>query len=107
MPTSYVITIRGHLDHHWSVWFDGLTITNGANGEAMLAGPVRDQAALHGLLAKIRDLGLPLIAVVPESTPPKDGAGDGDSQTSVERATSNSAQPGSDRPPANTARMRQ
>ena len=69
MPTSYVITVRGHLDFHWSVWFEGLTITNGDNGEAMLAGPVADQAALHGLLAKIRDLGLPLIAVVPGSTP--------------------------------------
>ncbi len=75
MPTSYVITVRGHLDHHWSVWFEGLTITNDDNGEAMLAGPVVDQAALHGLLAKIRDLGLPLIAVVPGSTPEKDGAG--------------------------------
>jgi hypothetical protein len=71
MPTSYVITIRGHLNQHWSVWFDGFTITNGDNGEAMLAGPIMDQAALHGLLAKIRDLGLPLIAVVPESTPEK------------------------------------
>ena len=73
MPTSYVITVHGHLDHHWSVWFEGLTITNGDNGEAMLAGPVADQAALHGLLAKIRDLGLPLIAVVPGSTPEDDG----------------------------------
>ena len=74
MSTSYVITIRGHLDQHWSGWFDGLTSTNGDNGEAMLTGPVLDQAALHGLLAKIRDLGLPLIAVVPGSTPENDGA---------------------------------
>ena len=75
MPTSYVITVRGHLDHHWSVWFEGLTITNGDNGEATLVGPVADQAALHGLLIKIRDLGLPLIAVVPGSTPQNDGDG--------------------------------
>ncbi len=75
MSTSYVITIRGHLEQHWSVWFEGLTITNGDNGEAMLAGPVEDQAALHGLLAKIRDLGLPLIAVVPGSKAEHDGAG--------------------------------
>ena len=75
MPTSYVITIRGHLDHHWSVWFEGLTITNGDNGEALLAGPVADQAALHGLLAKIRDLGLPLIAVVAGGKPENDGTG--------------------------------
>ena len=77
MPTSYVITVRGHLDHHWSVWFEGLTITNGDNGEALLTGPVADQAALHGLLAKIRDLGLPLIAVVPGSKTENDGIGNG------------------------------
>ena len=71
----YVITVRGHLDDHWPAWFDGLTITNGANGEALLAGPVVDQAALHGLLVKIRDLGLPLIAVMPGSTPEADGSG--------------------------------
>ncbi len=75
MSTSYVIMVRGHLDQHWSCWFDGLTITNGDNGEAMLTGPVVDQAALHGLLAKIRDLGLPLIAVVPGSKAENDGTG--------------------------------
>ena len=74
MPTYYVITIRGHLEQHWSTWFDGLTITNGTNGEGMLAGHIPDQAALHGLLVKIRDLGLPLIAVVP-GTAEHDGAG--------------------------------
>ena len=65
MPIDYVITIRGHLDQHWSAWFDGMTITNEANGDATLAGPVPDQAALHGMLTKIRDLGLPLIAIAP------------------------------------------
>ncbi len=75
MPIAYVITIKGHLDDHWSAWFEGLTITNVANGEAMLAGPIVDQAALHGLLMKIRDLGLPLIAVMPETTPENDGTG--------------------------------
>ncbi len=59
----YVITVRGHLDQHWSAWFDGLTITNGANGEAVLAGPLVDQTALHGVLVKIRDLGLPLVSL--------------------------------------------
>ncbi len=78
MPTSYVIIVRGHLDQHWSVWFEGLTITNGDNGEAMLVGPVMDQAALHGLLIKIRDLGLPLIAVVPGSKPENHEAGNSD-----------------------------
>ena len=65
MPTVYAITVRGHLDDQWSTWFEGLTITNGANGEAVLAGPLVDQAALHGVLINIRDLGLPLIAVIP------------------------------------------
>ena len=77
MSTSYVITIRGHLEQHWSVWFEGLTITNGDNGEAMLVGPVADQAALHGLLAKIRDLGLPLIAIMPRGKPEDDGTENG------------------------------
>lgn len=72
MSTYYVITVRGHLDDHWSAWFEGMTITNAANGEAQLAGPVLDQAALHGLLIKIRDLGLPLIAVVPGNRPQND-----------------------------------
>ena len=61
----YYITVRGHLDAHWSAWFDSLTITNGKHGEAVLAGPIQDQAALYGVLIKIRDLGLPLIAVQP------------------------------------------
>ncbi len=65
MPINYIITVRGHLHDHWAAWFEGLTITNGPDGETTLAGPVADQAALHGLLMKIRDLGLPLIAVVP------------------------------------------
>ncbi len=63
MADHYYIRVRGHLDQSWSTWFDDLAITNEANGEAVLTGPVIDQAALHGLLAKVRDLGLPLIAV--------------------------------------------
>jgi hypothetical protein len=59
----YHIRVQGHLDDTWAAWFDPLTITNAANGEAVLAGDVPDQSALHGLLIKIRDLGLPLIAV--------------------------------------------
>ncbi len=65
MATYYHIIVRGHLDAHWSAWFDGLTITNRSNGEAVLAGPLVDQAALHGVLTKLRDLGLPLLAVHP------------------------------------------
>lgn len=59
----YEIRIKGHLDNHWADWFDGLTITQDPNGETRLTGPVTDQAALHGLLRKVRDLGLPLISV--------------------------------------------
>ena len=65
LPTDYAITVRGHLADHWSAWFDGLTITNHPNGEAVLTGPIQDQAALHGVLAKLRDLGVALIAVQP------------------------------------------
>jgi hypothetical protein len=59
----YRIRVKGHLDERWSEWFDGLEITNLQNGEAMLSGEIVDQAALHGVLAKVRDLNLALVAV--------------------------------------------
>jgi hypothetical protein len=59
----YEIRVKGHLGASWSEWFDGLEITNLENGEALLLGEILDQAALHGVLAKVRDLGLPLVAV--------------------------------------------
>ena len=59
----YQIRVQGHLDGDWSAWFDGLALSNLANGEMVLAGEIPDQAALHGVLAKVRDLGLPLLAV--------------------------------------------
>jgi hypothetical protein len=59
----YRIRVRGNLDRKWSDWFDGFSITPQANDETLLIGPVADQCALHGLLAKIRDLGLPLLSV--------------------------------------------
>lgn len=62
-PVVYQIRVKGHLDSSWSDWFDGLTISPEANGETLLSGPVTDQAALHGLLKKVRDLGLPLLLV--------------------------------------------
>jgi hypothetical protein len=62
-PGLYEIRIKGHLDGKWADWFAGLTITRADNGETLLRGPVVDQAALHGVLRKVRDLGLPLIAV--------------------------------------------
>ncbi|MFC2030094.1 hypothetical protein ACFLWA_05130 [Chloroflexota bacterium] len=59
----YHIGVKARLDPKWSDWFDGLAITPQAGDETLLAGPVADQAALHGLLAKIRDLGLPLLFI--------------------------------------------
>jgi hypothetical protein len=68
MPTYYQIKIKGHLDNRWSGWFDNMTISNEANGEAVLHGPLPDQAALHGVLIRIRDLGLPLLAIATVAT---------------------------------------
>jgi hypothetical protein len=62
-PARYEIRVRGLLDSGWSGWFDGLQVTSDAPGQTLIAGPVVDQAALHGLLAKVRDLGLPLLSV--------------------------------------------
>jgi len=64
-PTTYEIRIEGHLDREWSAWFEGLTVTLAEGGTTLLSGPVADQAALHGLLRKVRDLGAPLISVNP------------------------------------------
>jgi hypothetical protein len=61
----YRIVVRGVLDLKWSDWFDGMTVTPQPGGETLLTGPVTDQAALHGLLQKIRDMGLPLVSVGP------------------------------------------
>lgn len=63
MPEYYEIKIKGHLDPHWSEWFAGLTLTHLAGDETLLAGPLPDQGALHGLLERIRDLNLKLISV--------------------------------------------
>lgn len=59
----YRIRVQGHLDSNWSAWFEGLTLATLATGETDLTGDLPDQAALHGVLAKIRDLGVPLLAV--------------------------------------------
>jgi len=64
-PTVYQIKIKGHLGSQWTDWFDGLTITLEEDGNTLLTGPVVDQAALHGLLKKVRDLGMPLLSVKP------------------------------------------
>ncbi len=62
-PGQYEIRIRGRLTDRWVAWFEGLTITPGENGTTLLTGSVTDQAALYGLLRKVRDLGMPLLAV--------------------------------------------
>lgn len=75
MAAHYRITIKGALDDSWSTWFDGMAVAQDANGDTTLEGAVRDQTALHGLLARVRDLGLTLIAVelrptAPDASPP-------------------------------------
>ena len=62
-PMVYQIRIKGHLDRQWTDWFEGLTITLEDDGDTLLTGPVTDQAALYGLLKKVRDLGIPLVSI--------------------------------------------
>ncbi len=64
-PLVYQIRLKGHLRCEWTDWFEGLTITLEENGDTLLTGPVIDQSALYGLLKKVRDLGVPLVSVVP------------------------------------------
>ena len=63
-PMVYQIRIEGHLGPKWTAWFGDVSITLEDNGETLLTGPVVDQAALHGLLRKVRDLGMPLLSVI-------------------------------------------
>lgn len=62
-PRLYDIRVKGHLDARWAAWFDGLALTRCNDGTTVMHGPVADQAALHGLLRKLNDVGLPLISV--------------------------------------------
>lgn len=63
LPPCYRLRVEGHLDEHWAAWFDALTLTREDDGTTSLSGVVPDQAALHGLLTKVRDLGITLISV--------------------------------------------
>jgi hypothetical protein len=67
-PVFYEIRVQGHLGDSWSSWFEGMTIRHEESGETVLIGPLVDEAALHGVLIKIRDLGLPLVQVKRLST---------------------------------------
>jgi hypothetical protein len=60
----YEIRLAGHLDAHWAAWFDGLSVSGDGDGTTVISGPVADQAELHGVLQRVRDLGLPLVSVI-------------------------------------------
>jgi len=78
----YQIRIKGHLVREWTDWFEGLTITLEEDGDTLLTGPVVDQAALHGLLKRVRDLGLPLVSVSPVEPGPPTALGTGQADVS-------------------------
>jgi hypothetical protein len=87
-PGRYEIRVQGRLEARWAAWFDGLSLTHAGDGTTVIQGPVADQAALHSLLQKVRDLGLPLIAVTRVDGKPAngpDGGPDGDHR-SADRA---------------------
>jgi hypothetical protein len=71
---QYEITVEGHLGTRWAAWFDGLTITSEEDGTTVLRGSVVDQAALHGLLQKLRDIGIPLLSLIPVEAPMAEGS---------------------------------
>jgi len=64
----YEIRLAGHLDTRWTAWFDGLTVGHESDGTTVLSGPIADQAALHGVIQRVRDLGLPLVSITPVET---------------------------------------
>lgn len=69
----YEIRLTGHLDAHWAAWFDGLTVGHEDNGTTVISGRIADQTALHGLLQRVRDLGLPLVSVTRIEAPDHEG----------------------------------
>jgi hypothetical protein len=81
----YEIRLKGHLDDKWADWFEGLSITREDNGETVLRGSVVDQAALHGVLRKVRDLGVPLLSVMQVEPKPANGP-DGNTDTDHNRS---------------------
>lgn len=79
-PGRYEIRLKGHLDARWAGWFENMSFTHASDGTTILSGPVVDQAALHGLLRKVRDLGLPLVSVMEVDPKPANGP-DGNADT--------------------------
>jgi hypothetical protein len=66
----YEIRLTGRLDAHWAAWFDGMSVNQESDGTTLISGPMTDQAALHGVLQRVRDLGLPLVSVTRAEAPP-------------------------------------
>jgi hypothetical protein len=81
-PVVYQIRLKGHLGSQWTDWFGGLSITLEEDGDTLLTGPVVDQAALHGLLKRVRDLGMPLVSVSPLEHGPSTTLGTGQADQS-------------------------
>jgi hypothetical protein len=81
----YEIRLTGHLDARWAAWFDGLTVSHEGGGTTLISGLVADQAALHGLLQRVRDLGLPLVSVTRDEPDPPTPLGTG--QAAAERTS--------------------
>jgi hypothetical protein len=71
----YEIRLTGRLDAHWAAWFDGLSVSHDGDGTSVISGPIEDQAALHGVLQRVRDLGLPLLSVTRIETSPTSTTG--------------------------------
>jgi hypothetical protein len=80
-PRAYEVRVQGRLEPRWSTWFDGFTLTPGADGTTVLTGTAVDQAALHGLLQSLRDLGLPLVSVTRPQCEPDDALTRGGPET--------------------------
>ena len=82
----YEIRLAGHLDARWAAWFDGLTVSHEGVGTTLISGPIADQAALHGLLQRVRDLGLPLVSVTRDETDPPTTLGTGQADVADARS---------------------
>jgi hypothetical protein len=82
----YEIRLAGHLDARWAAWFDGLTVSHEGDGTTLISGPVADQAALHGLLQRVRDRGLPLVSVTRDEPDPPTTHGSGQADVAAAKS---------------------